>query len=50
MGHMHIDAVVRKNMDRPVVKWYQEDRITASDIQKSRITSKKEKTKKKIYL
>ena len=30
-------------MDVYVVKWCQVDRITASDIQKSRITSKKER-------
>ena len=46
MGHMRIDAVLRKKMERPVVKWYQEDRIIVSDIQRNKDIIKKQYKKK----
>jgi hypothetical protein len=48
MEHMRIDAVLRKKMVLPVVKWYQEDRITVSDIQRNKKIKNKKITKKTI--
>jgi hypothetical protein len=46
MEHTYIDAVVQKEMDCHVVKWYQGDQIIVNVIQKNKDIPEKQYKKK----